>query len=384
MLFVSGTRADFGKLKPLIRSVDESTIVEYALFVTGMHTLSRYGNTIQEVYKEGFRNVHAFINQTDGEAMDLVLANTVQGLGRYVHEHAPDMIVVHGDRIETLAAAIVGTLNNTLVGHIEGGELSGTVDGIIRHAVSKLAHIHFVSNSEAAARLVQLGEGPSCVYVIGSPDIDIMLSDKLPGLNEAKSRYGITFMDYGIVVFHPVTTERDQIATQADVMVEALLESHKNYIVVYPNNDPGADRIIAAYDRLIGNPRFRLFPSIRFEYYLTLLKHASFIIGNSSSGIHEAPVYGRYTINLGSRQDDRFPHASILNVGFSKEEIARTIRGIDHKPRLSPCYHFGSGDSAIRFRSVIEQEAIWRTPRQKKFYDLDMKQDVGGGVLSTP
>src|SRR5262249_48582307 len=138
ILFLTSTRADFGKLKPLIRTVATDPRYRYAIFATGMHMLSRYGSTVIEIHKSGFDNVHAYVNQ-DGSAprqMDLVLANTVQGLGLYVREQRPDLLVVHGDRVEALAGAIVGALNNIRVAHVEGGELFGTVDELIRHSIS--------------------------------------------------------------------------------------------------------------------------------------------------------------------------------------------------------------------------------------------------------
>jgi UDP-N-acetylglucosamine 2-epimerase (hydrolysing) len=174
-----------------------------------MHMLSRYGSTAIEIHKAGFDNIFPYINQdaSVNSQMDLVLANTIQGLGHYIRECPPDLIVVHGDRIEALAGAIVGALNNILVAHIEGGEVSGSVDELIRHAVSKSSHLHFVANDEARARLVQMGEARSSIFVIGSPDIDVMLSDSLPDLEEVKTKYEIPFAEYAIFLLHPVTTE---------------------------------------------------------------------------------------------------------------------------------------------------------------------------------
>src|SRR5579872_4676826 len=176
ILFVTGTRADFGKLKALIgRVAAEKEQFDYRIFATGMHMLSRYGSTVEEV-AANFQNIYPYLNQDPfgGSGMDLALANTIQGLGHYVREFPTDLIVVHGDRIEALAGAIVGALQNTLVAHVEGGEVSGTVDELLRHAISKLSHLHFVANEEASDRLVQMGEQPGAVFAIGSPDIDVM------------------------------------------------------------------------------------------------------------------------------------------------------------------------------------------------------------------
>ena len=150
ILFLTGTRADFGKLKPLMQIVEASSQFDLHVFVTGMHTLSRYGFTQEEVRKAGFKRIITYNNQVLREPMDLILANTINGLSRYVHETRPDMIIVHGDRVETLAGVIIGAISNILVAHIEGGERSGTIDEVIRHAVSKLSHLHFVANDAAA------------------------------------------------------------------------------------------------------------------------------------------------------------------------------------------------------------------------------------------
>ncbi|MFX0204498.1 MAG: UDP-N-acetylglucosamine 2-epimerase [Candidatus Hodarchaeota archaeon] len=371
ILFLTGTRADFGKLKRLMQAVEASNNFELLIFVTGMHTLSHYGLTGVEVHKAGFSNIHTFINQLLGEPMELILANTISGLSRYVHEHKPDMIVVHGDRIEALAGAIVGALCNILVAHVEGGERSGTIDDLIRHSVTKLSHIHFVANEEAANRLRQLGEDPQSIFVIGSPDIDLMLSPDLPTLEKVKKRYEIDFEDYGIVLFHPVTTELEDIPHHAEQFVSAILESECNYVILYPNNDEGCRAIFAEYERLKNNTRFRLLPSLRFEYFLTLLKHTSFIIGNSSAGIREAPVYAVYSINVGTRQNNRFHYNSIINVSNEKEKILEAIEKVKKLPLLEPSQYFGDGKSTERFMHTLDRERIWQTPKQKQFYDLD-------------
>src|SRR5690606_26359348 len=163
-----------------------------------------------------------YINQNPNTPMDIALSNTITGLTHYIQEIKPDLIVVHGDRLEALAGAIVGAFNNIRVAHIEGGEVSGTIDESIRHAITKFAHLHFVSNEESKKRIVQLGENPDHVYVIGSPDIDIMHSQNLPSLLKAKERYNIKFDHYSIAIYHPVTTENEYLKQRIKVFVESL------------------------------------------------------------------------------------------------------------------------------------------------------------------
>jgi UDP-N-acetylglucosamine 2-epimerase (hydrolysing) len=271
ILFVTGTRADFGKLKPLISMVQKDNRFDCSVFVTGMHILKKYGSTIHEVYSAKIKNVFPFINQIGNEdsKMDIILANTVTGLSHYIHEFPQDLIVVHGDRTETLAGAIVGMSNDILVAHIEGGEISGTVDELIRHAVTKLSRVHFVANKEAKKRLIQLGECEGSIFVIGSPDIDLMLSNKLPTLEEVKKRYEIPFDRYAIFLYHPVTTELDELKENIEVVLNALKDSGLSYVLLYPNNDIGSNIILQAYEGLKGNSRFKIYPSMRFSHFLT-------------------------------------------------------------------------------------------------------------------
>jgi UDP-N-acetylglucosamine 2-epimerase (hydrolysing) len=370
ILFLTGTRADFGKIKPLIRAVSANSLFEYIIFVTGMHTLAKYGYTMLEVTeKSGFKNCHVFMNQIVSEPMELVLANTIGGLSRFMHEYKPDMIIVHGDRVEALAGAIAGALQNVLVAHIVGGEVSGTIDELIRHSVSKLSHIHFVSNDEAARRLVQMGERPDTIFTIGSPDIDVMLSLDLPSLADVKTKYEIPFKSFAIAAMHPVTTELNNGRKQAKIFVDALIKSKDNFAVIFPNNDVGCSEIFNAYSRLENNKKFRTFPSVRFEYFLTLLKNADYIIGNSSAGVREAPIYGIPTINIGTRQSGRCKARSINNVPYDGAQILDAIKKAKAIKGVRPTHSFGDGNSVQKFIKVITSEKAWNISKQKVFLD---------------
>ncbi|EJL66762.1 UDP-N-acetylglucosamine 2-epimerase [Flavobacterium sp. CF136] len=370
ILFLTGTRADFGKIKSLIQTLEIQQDFEVFVFVTGMHLQELYGYTLIEIERCNFKNVFTFENHTHETTMDLTLAKTIEGLSGYCKTINPDMIVVHGDRVETLAGAIVGSLNNILVAHIEGGEVSGTVDELIRHSVSKLSHVHFVSNVEAKKRLLQMGEIHESIFMIGSPDIDIMFSDQLPDLKKVKEYYNIDFEQYAIVMFHPVTTEIKEMQQYAISFVNSLLESNHNYVVIYPNNDLGSQFIIEAYEKLKMNSRFRIFPSLRFEYFLTLLKNSQFIIGNSSAGIREAPYYGIPIINIGTRQQNRAIHADIINTDYSERGIREALDLIvSHKVNASN-EDFGQGNSNELFLECLQKQDIWQLNHQKQFRDF--------------
>lgn len=368
IVFITGSRADFGKQKSLIEKLQSSDRFETYIFTTGMHMNPKYGKTVNEIVKSGFKNIHTFINHDDFDTMDKILAKTILGLSKFVSEIHPDLIVVHGDRVEALAGAVVGSLNNILVGHIEGGEVSGTVDESIRHAVSKLSHIHYVANQSAKRRLVQMGEKESNIYVIGSPDIDVMNSDKLPSLAEVKKHYGIHFDNYALLIFHPITTEVDKLSLYAHNLVKAVTKSNLNYIVVYPNNDLGSNYIFDAYRKLNSDPKFKIFPSLRFEYFLVLLKHAKFVIGNSSLGIRETPFYAIPSINIGSRQYRRALSTDIIHCGHSIKEISLAINRAKHL-KINRSTHFGSGNSTQFFFQTLVNSQIWKIKKQKYFID---------------
>ncbi len=370
ILFLTGTRADFGKLKPLIRKVDNSKNFDYSIFITGMHTVEKYGYTVKEV-KSCFSNTFTYINKSNNNLMEEVLANTIYGLSKYLSENRHDLIVVHGDRVETLAGAIIGALRNTLVVHIEGGEVSGTVDELIRHSISKLAHFHLVANENAKKRIIQLGEVEKNIFIIGSPDIDVMISENLPSIEFVKDRYEIPFKNYAIVIFHSVTTEIDTIESQCDEMMKALLEINNNFIIIYPNNDYGSDKIFSVYSKYTTFNKFKFYPSIRFEFFLVLLKHSEFIIGNSSVGIREAPVYNIPSINIGSRQNKRYNGKNIINVEPMIDKIIGSISSLrlSRKNDISKDYYFGKGESAKKFLSFLNQKWVWDMSTQKAFVD---------------
>jgi UDP-N-acetylglucosamine 2-epimerase (hydrolysing) len=379
ILFLTGTRADFGKLKALIHGVESNPQFEAAVFITGMHTLKRYGYTVDEVYRslsehrlrDGTRSVYVYHNQVQGEPMEQVLANTIAGLSRYVTEFRPDLIVVHGDRVEALAGAIVGSLRNILVAHVEGGEVSGTVDELIRHAVTKMSHIHFVANDHALRRLLQLGERKETVHVIGSPDIDLMMSENLPHLDEVKRYYDIEFSDYGVVIFHPVTTDLRDTEHSVKAIVDSILRSERDYVVIYPNNDEGCELIFSEYKRLENNSRFKIIPSMRVEYFLVLLKNARFLLGNSSAGIRECPVFGVPTINVSSRQTGRTASNCVTSVAGVNPDIFNAVQRIwKGNEAYEPDMHFGAGNSAELFLMALGEEATWSVSTQKLFNDI--------------
>jgi UDP-N-acetylglucosamine 2-epimerase (hydrolysing) len=214
-----------------------------------------------------------------------------------------------------------------------------------------------------------MGELDESIYVIGSPDMDVMLSESLPSSDAVKKYYEIGFDEYALSIFHPVTTECDLMPVYAKNYFEALIESGLNYVAIYPNNDKGCDIIMQHVNEIRAGTNFKVFPSVRFEYFLSLLKNASFIIGNSSAGIREAPHYGVPTINVGTRQNGRTKNRDIIHSGYSKNEIVKSIERALHQKRVPLQNHFGEGNSANLFFEILCYHSFWGTKKQKAFRD---------------
>ncbi len=370
IVFLTGTRADFGKMKSLMHSVNDDPNLDLFIFVTGMHLELKYGYTVEEVTREGFGQICAVPNSVNDEDMALRLSRTIENFSVFVRSINPDLIVIHGDRLEALAGAIVGSFNNILTAHIEGGEISGTIDELIRHSVTKLSHYHFVSSEIAKNRVIKLGEDEKNIEIFGSPDLEIMLNKELPDINEAKFHYDIDFGDFYIVLWHPVTTEIDEIKENTLNLRDAILDSGYNYIWIYPNNDPGSDSIIKIIEPLGSNSRIKIFPSLRFEYFLTLMKHSLGVIGNSSAGIREAPVFNVPSINIGSRQDGRTRSKSVVDCGSSKNEIIKALSNIKTQfiDESDDLYGANFKSSSI-FMEIIKSDLFWKTKIQKKLIE---------------
>ena len=368
ILFFTGSRADYGKLKPLINITKADKKFKVNIMATGMHTQKHYGYTYREIIKD-FNEVKLikFVNQKKSDPMDIILIKTIKILGKALKIVRPDLVVIHGDRIETLAASVYCNLNNILIAHVEGGEVSGTVDESLRHSTTKLSHSHFVSNKKAKDLLKKMGEGKKNIFVIGSPEVDIMLSKKLPSIKDVMKRYNIKFKNYAILLYHPVTTlKKKEIIKECNIFFSVLKKSSKKFILIYPNNDTHSEIIFKHIEKLKKNKNFKILPSLRFEYYLTLLKYSDFIIGNSSSGIREAPIYGVKSINLGNRQKNRLTSKFIKNLNFQKKRIINEINK-PIKKNIKRQFNFGRGNSAKKFIQIIKRSSFWKIDKQKYF-----------------
>ena len=369
ILFVTSTRADFGKLKSLIKITKKSKKFSVYIIVTGMHMMRTFGDTYNEITKFFKSNVIKFRNQRFKDGLDTILTNTVEKFSIIVKKIKPDLILIHGDRIESLGCALVGSLNHILTAHIEGGEVSGNIDDTIRHAVTKLSHIHFVGNNKAKKRILSMGEKRNSIFTIGSPDMDILLYKKLPPIKFVKKKYDIKFKNYAILMWHPVTSSVYRLKKDTKKLINFVNYYNQNFVIIYPNNDPGTEIIIDSYKKLLKAGKNKIFESLRFERFISLLKNSKFIIGNSSSGIYEAPVLGIPTINIGERQHKRLNSRVIKNLKIESLNKYNVDKFLNYYKKIKKKY-FGKGNTDKRFIQAINKNAFWKISTQKYYADI--------------
>ncbi len=367
LLFLTGTRADFGKLEPLAAAArDVGHRVTF--FVTGMHMMDRYGLTRNEVRRMTGVAVEEFVNQSEGDPQDLVLARTITGFSTYVTTVQPDLIVLHGDRIEALAGALVAATNYVRSAHVEGGEVSGTIDEVFRHCNTKLCTHHFVSSEAAGRRVRALGEPEETIHPIGSPELDFHARASGVTLDEVRSRYEIPFDQYGIVTFHPVTSEQDTIGQQAADLFGALEASGRSFVVIAPNNDPGSKAIFQVLETL-PKSRFRVLPSMRFAHFSELMKNAACMVGNSSAGVREAPFLGVPSLDIGTRQTNRSDAPSVTACKAADRAAILGFLAVHWGRHAQPHAGFGQGSAAERFVETLSRPEFWALSLQKAFRD---------------
>lgn len=366
ILFVSGTRADFGKLEPLADAAIEEGC-EVVFFVTGMHMFRKYGLTKLEVHRH-FGSVVEFINQNSEDPLEVILSKTIIGFSDYVQELEPDAVVIHGDRVEALACSIVCATKYIPCVHVEGGEVSGTIDETFRHCNTKLSNVHLVSSVQAKRRVMMMGETEGSIHVIGSPELDIHMKPSGVEIDEVKKRYDIAFDDYGICVFHSVTSETQTIGAQARALFQSLKASGKPFVVISPNNDPGSEGIFAEIERL-PSKQFRVIPSMRFRHFSELMKNASLFTGNSSTGVREAPFLGIPSLNIGTRQSNRAISDRVVSCAADDSEAIQNFISMNWENTFKRHTGFGSGCAAEKFSTLLKSGAFWNLPLQKRFAD---------------
>ena len=370
LLFVTATRADFSKLKSLIRIANINKNFSIYIVITGMHVIKKYGNTYKEVQKffKFKSKIFKFKNQSIGDNLEIIMSKTINKFSQIVKKVKPDLIIIHGDRVEALACATVGSLNHILTAHIEGGEISGTIDDTMRHAITKLSHVHFVGSKSAKMRVLRMGEIKKNIFNIGSPDIDFIINEKLPNIFLVNKRYNITFKKFAILLWHPVTSKINTLKEETKKLIDIIKNFKQNYVVIFPNNDPGSSIIINEYNNIKKN-NFKILKNLRFEYFLSLLKSSDYIIGNSSSAIYEAPMLRTPAVNIGDRQHNRIHSKAIINLKINSINEKKIEKFIKHYKQIKKKF-FGYGNSDKKFIKIISRKNFWEIPKQKFFSDI--------------
>lgn len=329
LLFITGSRGEWGYIRPILRKVREAKNVSYSICATNMHLLPSYGLSLNEIEADGFKVDHKIYMSFDGYNH----TTQIKSLGAFLSSMAdilasnrPDWIVLAGDRGEQLMGAIAGAFCYIPVAHIQAGELSGNIDGMTRHAIGKYAHLHLASNADAADRLIRLGEEAFRVHNVGAPQVDELVQGMATAASVLNERHGLSVDNpFILVVQHPVTEQFEQAQAQIDVTMTALREFDMPKIVMLPNNDAGSLMIREGIDRH-RHGEFHVFANVKREDYLGLMRLAACMVGNSSSGLLEAPTFELPVVNLGRRQAGRLQGRNVINAEFEKEAIVAAIR----------------------------------------------------------
>jgi len=374
---VTGTRAEYGILYPVLKAIQARRDLGLSLVVTGMHLSHEFGYTVQEIERDGFKidaRVDMLLSRDTLEAMAESVGRGIIGIAQTWEQLKPHIILVLGDRVEPLAAAIAGAYMNIAVAHIHGGDKSigGHVDDYVRHALTKLAHIHFPATQKSAERIIKMGEEAWRVHMVGSPALDVILNETLIPAETLAKKLGVDLSQPLILlVQHPVTTQVDEAAKQMRETLEAIVEIGNPTVVLYPNSDAGGRRMIGVIKEYEKHAFIKAFPSLPRQEYLSLMKAASVMVGNSSSGIIEAPSYGLPAVNIGTRQEGRERGKNVTDVGHNKQEITKGIeKALTDKKFLEEVKKgespYGDGKASQRITEILSQVEITPELLQKK------------------
>ncbi|WNF22644.1 UDP-N-acetylglucosamine 2-epimerase [Mesobacillus jeotgali] len=359
---VTGTRADYGIYLPILNKIVTHPALELQLLATGMHLSPFYGETIKEIEKDQFpisAKVDILLQNDNEGAMARSIGIGIMGMTQAFEDLKPDIVLVLGDRGEMLAASIAASHLNIVVAHIHGGEVSGSIDESVRHAITKLSHIHFPSTLNSAERIKRMGEDSWRVFQVGAPRIDTIKSVELPTIDQVFAKYEIPFeqKSYSMFVFHPVSTELTGVQSQIEECMEALKELNEKFIVIMPNSDAGNQEITNAYKKYSRDPRFVFIDNFSPLDYLSVLKNANSLVGNSSSGIIEAASFQIPVMNIGDRQRGREQSANVINVSADKEQIVKAFKEItseSFKSSLNGVENiYGDGRTSERIIKVL-------------------------------
>lgn len=328
---ITGTRADYGIYYPILQKIRLSKKLGLYIVATSMHLMKEFGYTVKQIEKDGFKiyeKVDVSYSEDTGAAMAFSAGRAISAFSRTFSRLKPDIVLILGDRADMLSAAIAANYMNIPVAHIHGGELSGHVDGVVRHAITKLSHIHFPATKKAKELITKLGEERTRVFVCGAPALDRILAGHATGEKVLTKRYKIKKNEpFVLVVQHPVNSESQDAASQMEATLAAVAASGFPAIIIYPNADAGGRRMIKIIEQYVSRyDSFRAYKSIPHEDYLGLMKMASVLVGNSSSGIIEAPSFMLPVVNIGQRQENREQSSNVINVPSDAKKIKEALK----------------------------------------------------------
>ncbi len=373
ILIITERRADFSRFKPIIKLIQKDKKLDYQLIVTGLHLVKKYGYTINEINKDKFKIFSKFkmfdseyFIKNDGAEMVRAIGKVFINISHLLKKSKPDLILSGFDIAANFAISVAGAHMNIPVAHIQGGEVSGTIDESIRHATSKFSNFHFTANKETKNRLIKLGEIPKNIFSVGCPSIDALLSEDLINKELIKKKFKINLDEnFLLVIQHPVTSEQDTLS-QINKTLSVIKNSKMQHLVVFPNNDSGSKKILQE----IKKTNLNYVPTLTLSEYRTLLSGKMILIGNSSSGIHEAASFKVPVINIGSRQSGRFKPKNVVNVNYSKQEIEKAIKKVKsqnfYKKIKNIKNPYGDGKSAIKIIKIIKKLNLRNFDTQKK------------------
>ncbi|MFT5871850.1 MAG: GDP/UDP-N,N'-diacetylbacillosamine 2-epimerase (hydrolyzing) [Clostridium sp.] len=372
---ITGTRADYGIFYHVLKEIEKHESLDLKLIVCGMHLCPEYGMTINEIEKDGFvvsDKFETILASDTGTAMAKSIGLSIISMAQCFDRIKPDILLILGDRGEMLAAATAAIHMNIPVAHIHGGEVTGTVDESVRHAITKLSHIHFPANEDSMQRIIKLGEKEENIFVVGAPGLDYIKRTKYLSRIEMLKRFNLKDDKIFLLTQHPVTTERDMVGWQIRETLDAIVELGYQTIVSYPNSDNGGREIIRIIEEYRAKyPFLKVFKNLSQVEYLSFLEIAAVMIGNSSSGIIEAPSFKLPVVNIGSRQEGRLRACNIIDVPYGKEAIKIGInKAIDDesfKKQLENCTNpYGDGKASGKIAEILSKVLVDRKLIQKK------------------
>jgi GDP/UDP-N,N'-diacetylbacillosamine 2-epimerase (hydrolysing) len=380
---VTGSRADYGLLRKLMGEIANDAELELQIVVTGMHLLDKFGMTIKEIQDDGFRidtKVDILPVVSTDETISEAIGKAVPALTKAYKELQPDIIILLGDRFEILSAAISAQISRIPIAHIHGGELTeGLIDEAFRHSISKMSHLHFVATEEYKKRVIQLGEQPDNVFLVGGLGVDALSSEELFSREQVERLLGIKIKEKSLLVtFHPVTLESGKSASQLQELLLSLSELEETTLLfTMPNSDMENDELFEMIKKFTSSkPNAHCYKSLGQRLYFSCLALVDGVVGNSSSGLIEAPSFKKGTINIGDRQLGRIQSKSVINCLPNAQSISQALEylystnfQISLFDVINP---YGSGGATKKIIHEIKKTSL-DSLLKKKFYDQDSK-----------